>query len=105
MKKLATIILLSVGLAIIACSTPKVLTDTIVIDAGDSASYDLSRYDECEYVFEVRQTGGGDLDIEVLGRRAVYHQGTFKGRTMILSNEYSLFEPKTVDVELTCYGG
>ena len=105
MKKLATIILLSVGLAIIACSTPKVLTDTIVIGAGDSASYDLSEFDECEYVFEVRQTGGNDLDIEVLGNRSVYHQGTFKGRTMVLSNGYSLFTSKTVDVEFTCYDG
>ena len=108
MHKLAAIALLLVGLAVTACSavaSTDVVSETVVIDAGQVLSWNLSEFDECEYVFEVRQTGGTDLDIKLFGQRSSYHQGTFKGRTLSLSNEHSLFEPKTVDAKITCHGG
>ncbi len=93
----AVVVLATLQFALACGSNTVVIDETEHIEAGRSIYYDLSEYDTCEYVIQSRSD-----DIEVNSKRANTHEGSTSARGLTISNEYSLFASKTVDIRIEC---
>ena len=95
---IVTVVVLGTLSWAMACgSSTVVYDDTEHIEAGSSITYDLSEYETCDYAIQSRND-----DIEVNGKRANTHEGSTSVRRLTVSNEYSLFAGKTVDIRIEC---
>ena len=95
---ISTLVILGTLSLALACGSSAVVVDeTERIEAGSSIYYDLSEYETCDYTIQSRND-----DIEVNGNRASTHEGSTKARRLTISNEYSLFTSKTVDIRIEC---
>ena len=95
---IVTIIVLGTLTMALACGGSTVVVDEVEhFEAGSKIDYDLSEFETCEYTIQSRND-----DIEVNSKRASLHEGSTSARRLTISNEYSLFASKTVDIRIEC---
>ena len=74
-----------------------VADERIRLDSNEYTEYSIAQYRYCEY-----EIIADALDIEVDGRRARKHTGSTKRSTIVVSNGYSMFAPKSVHIFIQC---
>ena len=82
-------------------STPRPVTvanERINLEPGEWTEYPIARYRYCDY-----EINADTLDIEVDGVKGKVHRGSTKSNVIEISNEYSMFAPKSVKVYVECH--